>query len=624
MKKLFRILLTALLLSAAACEDNSGKGSYNPPDNSSDNDTPEDMEYSVYFEIMDNAAVFTGEDYKVKYGSTIDIPPQPLHPGAIMLGWYKDKTLQVPWNFKKDTVFKDTTLYAKWFYGTLISDGMQLKVRVSQDGARTNRYILLGQNVSMVPIEDEYVRISYDEQAYTLIVHVKAVPSYKSRRIVVKAGGISNAITLLFQDAENGSAALPFLVTSVSELKMLGVNPSTMQNRGYTHYLLDADIDLSGEAWIPIEHFSGVLDGNGHSITGLNINQPGVVNAGLIAVLGSIDKESIIKNLYVEGNISAGSNSGIIAGKSINTSFTGVITEGTVFTAGDYSGGISGYAEYTKYTYSYSTADVTAQNYAGGLAGYIYDGSAKNCYSMGVINAVGNYVGGITGKAIYKFDGDALFSTGRIVSDTGDYVGGIVGYGERTFLNNIYTTGNITGRYYVGGILGYGIHAELKTGYTTGSVEADGYSGGIAGLIDRGMGTSILSNFIVFGLSINGAGGAYRVGDAFAITYVYSQELLMLNGSVIDLTNVQKPENTKNGQNINISVIYDMERKVLSLTEMFTMKGTTRGGFVELDLTKWDNVLGKRDYSLPILKTVPNYERQNTFEMPRHLSRYKI
>ena len=41
-------------------------------------------------------------------------PDTPVKSGYTFGGWYKDSTLQTPWDFANDTVTTDTTLYAKW------------------------------------------------------------------------------------------------------------------------------------------------------------------------------------------------------------------------------------------------------------------------------------------------------------------------------------------------------------------------------------------------------------------------------------------------------------------------------------------------------------------------------
>lgn len=67
--------------------------------------------YTVTFETSGGSAV---NPVTVDAGSTVTKPADPMKSGHNFGGWYKDSTLQTPWDFANDTVTADTTLYAKW------------------------------------------------------------------------------------------------------------------------------------------------------------------------------------------------------------------------------------------------------------------------------------------------------------------------------------------------------------------------------------------------------------------------------------------------------------------------------------------------------------------------------
>ena len=67
--------------------------------------------YTVTFDTNGGSAV---DPVTVDAGSTVTKPAAPMKSGHNFGGWYKDSTLQTPWNFANDTVTADTTLYAKW------------------------------------------------------------------------------------------------------------------------------------------------------------------------------------------------------------------------------------------------------------------------------------------------------------------------------------------------------------------------------------------------------------------------------------------------------------------------------------------------------------------------------
>ena len=67
--------------------------------------------YTVTFETSGGSAV---APVTVDTGSTATKPAAPTKSGYTFGGWYKDSTLQTPWDFANDTVTAATTLYAKW------------------------------------------------------------------------------------------------------------------------------------------------------------------------------------------------------------------------------------------------------------------------------------------------------------------------------------------------------------------------------------------------------------------------------------------------------------------------------------------------------------------------------
>ncbi len=67
--------------------------------------------YSVSFVSNGGTAVSV---QTIGKGMTITKPSQPEQGGYTFCGWYKDVEFATPWDFDKDTVTKDTILYAKW------------------------------------------------------------------------------------------------------------------------------------------------------------------------------------------------------------------------------------------------------------------------------------------------------------------------------------------------------------------------------------------------------------------------------------------------------------------------------------------------------------------------------
>lgn len=74
----------------------------------------ERMSFDVTFDIQIPGYAGPNPYVGVPAGTTIDKPEDPVFAGKKFIGWYKEATLKTAWNFEKDTVKENTTLYAKW------------------------------------------------------------------------------------------------------------------------------------------------------------------------------------------------------------------------------------------------------------------------------------------------------------------------------------------------------------------------------------------------------------------------------------------------------------------------------------------------------------------------------
>jgi uncharacterized repeat protein (TIGR02543 family) len=54
------------------------------------------------------------DEIEVESGHKIYAPQPPTRTGYIFVGWYKDNTCTVKWNFNTDKVEGDVKLFAKW------------------------------------------------------------------------------------------------------------------------------------------------------------------------------------------------------------------------------------------------------------------------------------------------------------------------------------------------------------------------------------------------------------------------------------------------------------------------------------------------------------------------------
>lgn len=103
--------------------------------------------------------------------------------------------------------------------------------------------------------------------------------------------------------------------------------------------VLTADIDLGRVNFSPIPIFGGTFEGNGHTISGLNLEQ----NGSQLGLFRYVAEGGVVKNLKVEGNVTPGgsrSSIGGIVGEN-NGTITGCSFDGTV-EGKDTVGGIVG------------------------------------------------------------------------------------------------------------------------------------------------------------------------------------------------------------------------------------------------------------------------------------------
>ncbi len=326
-----------------------------------------------------------------------------------------------------------------------------------------------------------------------------------------------------------GTEENPYIITNEVQLQ-------AMKNEPSAHYKLGNSIVLNpGNNFEPIGvdstyPFSGTLDGNSKTITGLNIESNnkyvgmfGYVKNGTIKDL--ILKDASIISTYTQ-IASNGSNEGYIggiAGAITGTSTTNVatienvsiigeskvatseISEGTAVANTVYIGGIVGYSyNYANIINTNSNAKIKANATtgvinAGGLVGYNYGAISASYATAGVTaNTTSGaiYVGGLVGNNRATIN--TSYSTGDIhatnTSNAQMNVGGLVGYSNST-ISDTYSTSKLfvnstNGIIYVGGLTGQ-VSGTIKNSYAVGKIEEANSTGNkyIGGFIGNGSAT---------------------------------------------------------------------------------------------------------------------------------------
>ncbi|MHC4792437.1 MAG: GLUG motif-containing protein, partial [Planctomycetota bacterium] len=266
----------------------------------------------------------------------------------------------------------------------------------------------------------------------------------------------------------------PYLISDANHMQAIGADANDWDKC----FKLMADIDVgqfTGEEFniIGTSHtypFTGVFDGNGHTVSNFTYNSTGTEHIGLFGYVD--DPNAEIKNLgLIDPNVDAelGDFVGSLVGKFNFGSITDCNSVGGSVLGDHYVGGLIGFSD-AAVSDSYSTCSVLGDNYVGGLVGYNSNGTVNNSYATGDVNGIWEYVGGLVGY----HDGGTVsnsYSTGSVSGNY--YIGGLTGFNDAA-VSTSYSTGSVLGYYFVGGLVGWNANfGTVSNSYATGSVSGD-------------------------------------------------------------------------------------------------------------------------------------------------------
>jgi hypothetical protein len=253
----------------------------------------------------------------------------------------------------------------------------------------------------------------------------------------------------------SGTENDPYLIRTAEQMNAIGAS----QGDWGKHFQLRADIDLSeytGSAYNIIgtgvmnESFTGVFDGNDHTISNLSINSTREWYTGLF---GYVTGEVMNLGLINPEVFSQGSYVGALAGYLFAGTISSCYAEGANVSGDDYIGGLVGTCSGIL-NKSYSTGSVFGDLYVGGMVGIVDDSTVSMCYSKAGVSGHRD-VGGLVGKTI----------------------------DEQSVVSNCYAIGSVNGGINVGGLVGQVQQGRAYKSYSTGSVSGDDFVGGFTGRI---------------------------------------------------------------------------------------------------------------------------------------------
>ena len=210
----------------------------------------------------------------------------------------------------------------------------------------------------------------------------------------------------------------------------------------------------TGAGWQPIGNrsnpFSGLFDGNAHTIANLRIH--GVANDD-VGLFGAVADGARIENMGllavdvdVDNSAQAIFGVGALVGKNEGEIVNSYAMDGIVRGYSDV-GGLVGRNEKVIVN-SYAHNAVSGSSRVGGLVGYLIGTGIYNSYATGVVNgddSVGGLLGEVIGRGIYN-----SYATGMVSGDNS--VGGLVGRDNATTIVDSYTSSKISGN--SGGLIG--------------------------------------------------------------------------------------------------------------------------------------------------------------------------
>jgi hypothetical protein len=237
----------------------------------------------------------------------------------------------------------------------------------------------------------------------------------------------------------------PYLIYTAGQMNEIGLSVNWGDLDKYFKLMVDIDLGgftgtsfniigyFAGENSRDNKPFTGVFDGNGHTIANFTYNSNDRRSIGLFGYVSGENAE--IKNLgLIDPNVDAGTGDyvGSLVGSLREGAVTGCYVQGGSVKGDNYVGGLVGTNSYHgliingTITNCYSTAGVSGNLYVGGLVGLNHESTITNCCSTASV-AANRYVGGLVGRNC-RGTITNCYSTAPVAADS--YVGGLVGYNE--------------------------------------------------------------------------------------------------------------------------------------------------------------------------------------------------
>ena len=285
------------------------------------------------------------------------------------------------------------------------------------------------------------------------------------------------------------------------------------------NYRLKADLDLKDTPFGGIgssEHpFTGVFDGQGHTISHVTINAPEGENVGFFNVI----KGATIRDLkLVDVKITGKTNVGGLAGSAQVQLDSSDLSKNVANLIGGCS--VSG--------------TVTGTKNVGGLVG-LNEGKTDPKTLFSIASAVDKCAASVTvngkemtGGLVGRNDGVVTksYATGSVTGAT--MSGGFAGDNGGDIYDS-HASGDVTGKSHTGGFVGYS-DGTVKNCYSIGGVSGTDYTGGFAGVISRAENVVSAGQVTIVGKPTLGYNGGFA-GKLYGMVAGLDNQITVKNAS---------------------------------------------------------------------------------------------
>ena len=250
-----------------------------------------------------------------------------------------------------------------------------------------------------------------------------------------------------------------------------------------TDIVLDTDIDISREEWIPVgssmktgEGYSGNFDGNGKTITGLTVNGTG--NLGFFGGLaeGAKVHDVVFTDAKIGGD--ASSSAGVVAGASFGIIDRCNVRDSKV--TGNNAGGITGNNSVQVNKCNVQNVTINGSYLAGGISAYNYgkieyctvSGNTTQITATGSSSRAGGIVASNSEEGGVKTSGRILQCAVETAKVSGFWAGGIAGengfgtVAQCVVDRSVITHASNQNSTRLGGVVGYNSRGEVVASYS--------------------------------------------------------------------------------------------------------------------------------------------------------------